>query len=65
MNDTEELILIADMKMKRFTNRYLSGSDGWQGDWVSVHTNEGEYQCRLGEFLDGDISEEGHSCTYF
>jgi len=41
------------------------GSDGWKGDWISVHTDRGQYQCQLTKFLDGDDSEDGQQCTSF
>merc|ERR1712064_144289 len=44
---------------------FHEGSDGWSGDWVNVYTNEGQYQCQLSDFLDGDTSETGHDCRAF
>ena len=43
----------------------ILGSDGWKGDWISVHTDKGQYQCQLTNFLDGDDSEDGQQCRSF
>ena len=40
----------------------ISGTDGYQADYIKLYTDNGYYKCYYDDFLDDDASEQGHNC---